>query len=131
MRRVSSLLALAALLTFAPTASGQAPKTSAKAAGAASHRTLTGKLGAVKEGGQSLTMDVAEGAAKSWTLGVGKQTLLLTANKNGQYSRIEAGDLKKGDTAQAVVDLAADGAGGSHKAWWLIVYPNGTTPPAP
>ena len=131
MRRASSLLTLAALLAFVPIAIGQAPKTSAKAVGGASHRTLIGKLGAVKEGGQSLTMDVAAGAVKSWTLGVGKQTLLLTANKNGQYSLIQPGDLKQGDIAQAVVDLAADGAGGSHKAWWLIVYPAGVTPPAP
>ncbi len=120
------LVVTAATPAFGQAESGRAAR---KGADTHLHRNLTGKLGAVKDGGQVVTLEVPEGAVKSWPLAVGKQTLIMTANKNGQFSRMEPGDLKKGETAQAMVAVTADGE--THKTWWLIVFPAGTTPPAP
>jgi hypothetical protein len=118
----------------------------------ASYRTLTGKVSDLNAGDQMVTLDIAsEAAAKpkakgkdkdkdkgkdkeaggqSWVLSLGRQTLLLRAGKNNQYAAIEFGELQKGDSVQAVVSLQAESSDRSHTAWWLIVYPAGTTPPS-
>ena len=63
-------------------------------------------------------------------MSLGNQTLLLRAGKNNQFATIELADLKEGDTVQAVVTLQANPTEHTHLAWWLILYPTGTTPPA-
>jgi hypothetical protein len=71
-----------------------------------------------------------EASGQSWLLSLGRQTLLLRAGKNNQFATIEFAELKKGDSVQAVVSLQADPTDRSHTAWWLVVYPAGTTPPS-
>ena len=104
------------------------------------YRTLTGKVGEIKASDQSLTIEVGSAAeakpkakskapSQTWLLGVGKQTLLLRAGRNNQFATIELGDVKAGETVQAVVTLQADLSDRSHTAWWLVVYPAGVTPP--
>lgn len=148
MRIVSLGIALLAV-TFAtdPAAHAQAPKK--KDIGAivesvppASYRTLTGKVSDIKPADQTLTIEVnptpgetkpkakGKAASPSWLLSVGRQTLLLRAGRNNQFTTIELADVKAGDTVQAVATLPADPADRSHTAWWLVVYPTGTTPPA-
>ena len=141
MRTLAQRLATLALIAAVPSIGlAQATKAVAtpskgKAEAPASFRTLTGTIGEVEAGHQRLTLVLPEAgpkgarAAQSWTLGLGKQTLLLRANKNGQYSTIDFNDLAKGETIQVVADLEAD-ADKAHRAWWLISYPSGTTPPA-
>jgi hypothetical protein len=103
----------------------------------ATYRTLTGTVSEIGAGDKMVTVEIApEAAAKAkssggqaWILSAGNQTLLLRAGKNGQYASIDFGDLKKGETVQSVVTLQADPTDHSHTAWWLVVYPAGTTPP--
>lgn len=110
-------------------------KAEEKAMAPGGFRTLNGTIGEVSGGGKSLKVTLPEAGAKgaraaqTWDLSLGKQTLVLRAGKNGQYSTIEMGDLAKGETIQAVAELAADGEG-AHRTWWLITLPAGTTPPA-
>ena len=110
-------------------------KPSAEMKSSGGFRTLTGTIGEIQAGGKTLTVELPEAGAKgaraaqTWTLATGKQTLMLRAGKNGQYSTIEFDGLAKGETVQAVAELEAD-ADKSHRAWWLIAYPAGTTPPA-
>ena len=107
------------------------PKTEGKTP--AGFRTLTGTIADIQAGGQLLTLQLPEAgtkgarAAQNWTLGLGKQTLVLRAGKNGQFSTIEMDALTKGETVQVVAELEAD-AEKTHRAWWLIAYPAGTTP---
>jgi hypothetical protein len=102
-----------------------------RTAASATYRTLTGKVTDVKAGEQSVTVDAAEGAkgSQAWVLSVGRQTLLLRAGRNNQYAAAELGELKKGDTVQAVANLVADPADRTHATWWLVVYPEGVKPP--
>jgi hypothetical protein len=108
----------------------------------ASYRTLTGKVSDLDPGDKMVTIEAAseavakpktkakEGGGQSWLLSVGRQTLLLRAGKNNQFATLEFADLQKGDSVQAVASLQADSSDRSHTAWWLIVYPAGTTPPS-
>jgi hypothetical protein len=109
-------------------------KSEAKAEVPAGYRTLTGTIAEINAGDQKLKVELPEAGAKGaraaqgWMLGLGKQTLLLRAGKNGQFSMINFDELAKGQTIQAAVDLEGD-ADKSHRAWWMITYPAGTTPP--
>ena len=105
----------------------------AKASG---FRTLTGTIGEITPGAKTLSLVLPEAGAKgarasqTWSLATGKQTLLMRAGKNGQYTTIEFDALAKGETVQAVAELETD-AEKMHRTWWLIAYPTGTTPPTP
>ncbi|WP_435017309.1 hypothetical protein TA3x_004915 [Tundrisphaera sp. TA3] len=99
-------------------------------------RTLTGTIGEITPGAKTLSLVLPEAGAKgaraaqTWGLATGKQTLLMKAGKNGQFTTIDFDGLAKGETIQAVAELETD-AGKMHRTWWLIVYPAGTTPPSP
>ena len=128
---VSALvLSVAAAAIVAEAQTGK--KGGGRTAASATYRTLTGKVTDVKAGEQSVTVEAGEGAkrAQTWLLGIGRQTLLLRAGRNNQYSALDLSELKKGDTVQAVVNLVADPTDRSHASWWLVVYPAGVTPPA-
>jgi hypothetical protein len=110
-------------------------------AAATPYRTLTGKVGEIKAADQTFTIDLGasaeakpkakgKAAGQTWLVSLGNQTLLLRSGKNNQFSTIELADLKAGDTVQAVVTLQADPTDRSHTAWWLVLYPAGTMPPA-
>jgi hypothetical protein len=142
MHRTFNWIAVVAISSaISPLGHAQEAKKGAQAPATATHRTLTGTVSDLGAGDKTVTIEiVSEAAAKAkakakssagpkWILSVGNQTLLLRAGKNGQFSTIEFGDLQKGDTAQAVVSLQADASDRSHTAWWLVVYPAGTTPP--
>lgn len=146
MRLVAlGIASLVATIANGPAAHAQAPKGGdlgaiVESAPTASYRTLTGKVGDIKPADRTLTIEVnpapgeakpkAKASGQSWLLSVGRQTLLLRAGRNDQYTTIGLADLKAGDTVQAVATLRADPADRSHIAWWLVVYPTGTTPPA-
>lgn len=145
MRLVAlGIASLVATIATGPAAHAQAPKgrdlgAIVESAPPASYRTLTGKVGDIKPADRTLTIEVnpapgeakpkAKASVQSWLLSVGRQTLLLRAGRNDQYTTIGLADLKVGDTVQAVATLRADPADRSHIAWWLVVYPTGTTPP--
>lgn len=146
MRLVAlGIASLVVTIATGPAAHAQAPKgrdlgAIVESAPPASYRTLTGKVGDIKPADRTLTIEVnpapgegkpkAKASGQSWLLSVGRQTLLLRAGRNDQYTTIGLADLKAGDTVQAVATLRADPADRSHIAWWLVVYPTGTTPPA-
>jgi hypothetical protein len=107
-----------------------------RAATSPSYRTLTGKVAEIKSRDGMLTVDVgaatgkaAKKAGQAWVLSVGRQTLLMRAGRNGQFSPTELTDVKTRDMVQAVASLEADPTDRSHVTWWLVVYPEGTTPP--
>lgn len=151
MRSLAPALLLLTLgFASATTAVAQAPKTAPiptpakpsekakekeepKSMGPGGYRTLVGTIGEISGGGKSITLVLPEAgtkgarAAQNWNLSLGKQTLMLRANKNGQYSTIEADALAKGETVQVVAELDTD-AEKAHRAWWLISLPAGTTP---
>lgn len=127
---IAAALALS-IVVAGRVAEAQTGKKGGRTAASASYRTLTGKVTEVKAGEQSVTVDAsAEGAkgSQTWLLSVGRQTLLLRAGRNNQYAATELGELKKGDTVQAVVNLVADPTDRTHASWWLVVYPAGVTP---
>lgn len=146
MRLVAlGIASLVATIANGPAAHAQAPKgrdlgAIVESAPPVSYRTLTGKVGDIKPADRTLTIEVnpapgeakpkAKASGQSWLLSVGRQTLLLRAGRNDQYTTIGLAELKAGDTVQAVATLRADPADRSHIAWWLVVYPTGTTPPA-
>jgi len=144
MRRTFTWIAVLAIATVAGSVVHAQDAKKAVRSGA-SYRTLTGKVIDLNAGDQMVTLDVAleaeakpkpkkakakEGSGQSWVLSVGRQTLLLRAGKNNQLATIEFGELQKGDNVQAVASLQAESSDRSHTAWWLIVYPTGTTPPS-
>jgi hypothetical protein len=100
------------------------------------YRTLNGTVSEVVAADKMVKVELAaaspakdkSSSGQAWTLSVGHQTLLLRAGKNGQLAPIDFGDLKPGETIQAVATLQADPSDHSHTAWWLVVYPAGTTP---
>ena len=132
-RGVAVLIVLGLAGAQAP---AQVAKKDAPAGPSGGYRTLTGKISEMDPGGRSVTVHIGNGGGKaaakgqSWILQLGRQTLILRAGRNGQYSMIEPAELKKGDTVQSVVDLGADPADHSHRAWWVVVYPPGTSPPS-
>ena len=137
MKRVFPWIAVVSFACFVGvSAQSQTAKKSGGGKGAAaSYRTLTGKIMDLKAGEQLVTINVEAGKTskakgQTWILSVGNQTLLLQAGRNGQYSAMEFGDLKKGETIQAVAALEADPSDKSHNTWWLVHYGVGTTPPA-
>ena len=133
-----AVLALAA--TVHPAVRAQEVKKAGRAG--ASYRTLTGKVTELDAGEKLVTIEAAseagatpkakakEGGGQTWLLSLGRQTLMLRAGKNNQFATIEPGDLQKGDTVQAVASLQAGSSDRSHTAWWLVVYPAGTSPPS-
>lgn len=136
MRRVWFGIATASFVCFVV---GFAPTQTARKTGgkgtAATYRTLTGKIVDLKPSDQLLTINLepgktAKAKAQTWVLSVGNQTLLLRAGRNGQFASIEFGDLKKGETIQAVAALEADPSDKSHYTWWLVHYGAGTVPPS-
>jgi hypothetical protein len=137
MRMLSrrGVLALLVLGLACATAGAQVAKKGGRTAASPTYRTLMGKVMDVKAADQMLTVNVASTTGKAakggqeWVLSVGKQTLLMRAGKNGQYSMVEFGDVQKGETVQAVVELQADPTDKSHATWWLVAYPTGTMPP--
>ncbi len=142
MRRLMvGLAAMALTATIGGIGAAQVPKAgskparveskAARATPADSHRTLTGTVETVQAAQQTLSVKLPEATARpasTWVVGVGKQTLLLRAGRNGQFSAIEFADLARGETVQAVVNLEADPGDRSHRAWWLVAYPAGTRP---
>ncbi|MBX6314635.1 MAG: hypothetical protein IRY99_17230 [Isosphaeraceae bacterium] len=133
---IRGLAVLALVGLIAATVMGQAAKKGGRTG--PSYRTLTGKVTEVKPVEMMVTVEIGGPAGKtaakkaggqSWVLSIGRQTLLLRAGRNGQLTMAEFGELKTGETVQAVADLQADPEDRSHTAWWLVIYPTGTTPP--
>jgi len=133
MARIAMMFLALGLIGTA--AQAQALRKDGRTSASPSYRTLTGKITDVKASDQMVTVEIPGGGAskssargQSWVLSVGKQTLLLRAGRNGQFTTIELGDLHKGETVQGVVELEADPSDKSHTGWWLVVYPAGTKP---
>ena len=127
------VVVVAVLMLSTMAAEGQTGKKGGGRSAAATYRTLTGKVTDVKADEQLVTIEAGTDGAKrsqTWVVSAGRQTLLLRAGKNNQYGAIALGDLKKGDAVQAVVSLQANPSDQSHAAWWLVLYPPGTSAPA-
>jgi hypothetical protein len=146
MRKAFTWIALLGIATAGAGLALHAQETKKGGRSGASYRTLTGKVTEIAAADKLVTVELAgeaaprskakekekekdkEAGGQSWLLSLGRQTLLLRAGKNNQFSALEFADIQKGDSIQAVASLAAEPADRSHTAWWLVVYPAGTTP---
>jgi hypothetical protein len=131
MRLTLAFVIISALgLTATPRADAQAAR---KGTSPGLHRTLTGTITAIEAGDSLVTVgldgETTTKAGQNWDLKIARQTLMLRAGRNNQFVTIDLADLKKGDKVQAVVALQANPSDKAHAAWWLVVYPTGTTPP--